>query len=473
MKKSKRLLVLVIVLAVICAATFAMTRYEEKQEQIQTSEAVILEIPADTVLTLSWEFEEASFSFYRDGQSWVYDEDTAFPVDATTIEGMLARFEDFSVTFIIQQVSDYSMYGLDEPEGTITVETEGATYTVSLGDYSVMDQQRYVDIGDGNVYLVSTDPMDYMLTELSDMILHDDTPSFETVVDIRFAGSEDSTIVRNENSADSYSADDVYFTEVNGKTVPLDTDSVNTLVNKIAILDLTDYVTYNATDEELAAYGLDEPELSVTVSYTWTDEEENIVSDSCVIHIGSNAEEQQAAEEAEAAGETPDSVTRYVRVGDSQIVYVLSESDHTVLTEVGYDDLRHGEVFWGDFDSVTRLDITLEEATHTLTCEAVDPDDENTEYAWFYGGYEVDTADLRSALAALTADSFTDEAATGKEELRLVVYMDNENVSQVELVLYRYDGSECLAVVDGETVSLVARSDVMALVEAVQTIVLN
>ena len=38
---------------------------------------------------------------------------------------------------------------------------------------------------------------------------------------------------------------------------------------------------------------------------------------------------------------------------------------------------------------------------------------------------------------------------------------------------YRYDGNYCLAVVDGEPVSLVERSDVVDLVEAVNTIILN
>ena len=39
--------------------------------------------------------------------------------------------------------------------------------------------------------------------------------------------------------------------------------------------------------------------------------------------------------------------------------------------------------------------------------------------------------------------------------------------------LYRWDGEHCLAVVDGEPVSLVARSGAVDLIEAVQAIVLN
>ena len=39
--------------------------------------------------------------------------------------------------------------------------------------------------------------------------------------------------------------------------------------------------------------------------------------------------------------------------------------------------------------------------------------------------------------------------------------------------MYRYDGTNCIAVVDGEPVSLVSRSLVVDLVEAVNSIVLN
>ena len=44
---------------------------------------------------------------------------------------------------------------------------------------------------------------------------------------------------------------------------------------------------------------------------------------------------------------------------------------------------------------------------------------------------------------------------------------------EIEIILYRYDGSNCLAVIDGESVSLVPRASVMELVETVQAIVLN
>ena len=67
----------------------------------------------------------------------------------------------------------------------------------------------------------------------------------------------------------------------------------------------------------------------------------------------------------------------------------------------------------------------------------------------------------------------TEEEPADKEEISLTLQMDNDNQPEVEIELYRYDGNTCLAVVDGEPVSLIDRSDVVDLIEAVNAIVLN
>lgn len=467
MKRSKKMIVLVAVLAVVCAATFALTRYEEKQEEIKNSDAVILEIPMEDIQSVSWEYESDGLAFHRGEESWLYDADEAFPVSEEKITGILSHFEAFGASFIIENVEDYSQYGLDDPECVICLSTEDASYEIKLGAFSKMDEQRYVDIGDGSVYLVSSDPMDYLESSLSGMILHDDTPAFDTVTAISFDGLDGCTITMAEDSADTYSADDLYFAQLGGKNLPLDTDAVTDYLNTITKLTLLDYVTYNATEEELASFGLDEPELTVTVSYADTDDNDSTF----VLHIGRNAEEQAAYEKADDADEDLPDVTKYVRIGDSQIVYELSETDYLTLSGVTYNDLRHREVFWAAFENVKQIDVELEDETHTLVYGPSAEDED--ELIWTCNGTEADISDLWSTLKDLSADSFTDESPTGKEEIGLTVYLDSESFPQVEIRLYRYDGSFCLAVVDGETVSLVERSDVMDLVESVQAIVLN
>ncbi len=60
----------------------------------------------------------------------------------------------------------------------------------------------------------------------------------------------------------TYCSDDVYFTPQDGHRCR-STPRRWTTTSSITDLELTDYMTYNATDEELADYGLDDPELTV------------------------------------------------------------------------------------------------------------------------------------------------------------------------------------------------------------------
>lgn len=79
-------------------------------------------------------------------------------MDGEKIQELLGQFEAFGAAFVITDVEDYAQYGLDDPTCTIQLATEEESYTIELGNYSNMDEQRYVSTGDGNVYLAVSDP---------------------------------------------------------------------------------------------------------------------------------------------------------------------------------------------------------------------------------------------------------------------------------------------------------------------------
>lgn len=310
--------------------------------------------------------------------------------------------------------------------------------------------------------------MDAFDVELSDLILDDEIPSFDQVSHITFAGAESYTVTYEEDSGKSYSADDVYFNQ-EGK--PLDTSLVESYLSNITNADLSEYVTYNATAEDLENYGMNDPELTVTVDYSYTNEDEEEVSDTFVVSIARAPDDRATLGTAEADDEDTDDtedITAYLRVGESQIIYKLSGDDFTAMMDASYDSLRHQQVFWGDFEDVTQLDITLEGESHSITSTVKDD-----ERVYSYNDAEIDLTDFTDALEALTADSFTKEAATGQEEISLTLHLDNEDYPTVTIRITRYDGELCLAEVDGESVSLVSRSEAMDVVEAVQSIVLG
>lgn len=196
------------------------------------------------------------------------------------------------------------------------------------------------------------------------------------------------------------------------------------------------------------------------------------MSDTCVIHISENPEERAASDASVAEGNTATAVTKYVRIGDSQIVYTMDDTDFAILKAASYDDLRHKALYWGDFEIVKQIDITLEGEEHSIVSK-LEGEEDAQELVWYYEETELDITTVQSALEALSADSFTDELPSKDEEIGITLHLDNENFPTVEIRLYRYDGSLCLAALDGEPISLVSRSSVMDLVEAVQAIVLN
>ncbi len=465
MKRAKRIYILLIVLAVVCAATFAVMQMEEYKEKINNSDEIILEIPAESVTSLSWEYDSESISLHND-EGWIYDDDETFPVDDDKVNELLEQFEEFGVSFVIEDVEDYSQYGLDDPECTIWIETEDESYEIIVGDYSNMDSQRYVSIGDGNAYLVNTDPMDTFEITIDDLIKNDDTPSFDSVTEISFEGEENYTIVYEEESENTYCESDVYFAEIDGESKPLDTTKVNSYINNIRYLNLSDYMTYNADEADLSEYDLDDPEITITIDYTYEDEDGEEVSNTFVMTVSRDPEEIAAAEESKEDEDT--TVTAYVRIGESQFVYKVSSGAYEELMAASYDDLRHSEVLTADFDDIYQIDISLEGSVYSITSEG-----ESGDYTYYYEDEELDISDLSDAIESLTASSFTDEKPTEKEEISLTVYLDNENYPKILIELYRYDGSYCLAMVDGEPVSLVKRSSVVDLVEAVNSIVLS
>lgn len=503
MHRSKRLLILVGVLAVVCAAAFLATRVQEQQEQVEASGETVLAIDAGNVASLAWTSGEAEYAFHKD-ETWIYDADEAFPVSAEALEELLAPFSSFNAAFAIRDVTDYAQYGLEEPECTIEIGTADASYTIALGDMSAMDDQRYVSIGDGNVYLAVSDPMDAFAVELSDLIDNDEIPQMDTVTALSLTGAVEESIAYVEAGGPSYSDEDVYFLQSGEESLPLDTDLVEDYLGGIRDLVLTDYATYNATEIELASFGLNDPTLTVTVEYEQQAEaaeegaEPETTAGTLALHIGRVEEAEESAEEtaesAEDISQEEAQYAYYLRVGDSQIVYNLSDADGEALFAASYDDLRHRQLFWGDFDDVTQATILLDNQTYTLTAqtaetaetgedadaaaESAEPTataaaEDDAESTWICNGEPVDVTGIRDKLAALTAEAFTSEAPADQLEISLTLDRNDADVPQVRIQLYRYDGASCLAVLDGEPAALVAREDVVDLMEAVRTLLLG
>ncbi len=462
MKRGKKIGILSGLLCCVSLAAFGVSRYEEHKEVIKNSDEIIMDITGEEVKALSWECSTGSFSFHRDEDGvWIYDADEGFPVNESKIENLLDQFREFGAAFVIEEVEDWEQYGLKDPVCSIHMETEGGAYEILLGNYSAMDSQRYVSMGGGNAYLVKTDPLESFELQISDLIRHDEIPALENVAQLQLSGEKSERIFYEEGSTSTYYDGDIYFMEQGEERRPLDTDRVNDYLNIVRNLGLKDYVDYDAGQEELAQYGLDMPALSLLVEYASA---QDGAEESFVLNIGLDPAEQEEKETQGADGD----VTAYARIGESKMIYRIASEEYEKLMDISFDSLRHQELFWADFSDMYQLDILLEGETYTITSGM-----EEEKRIYYYQEEELEMAGIRNAVRKLKAKTFTDEEPNQKEEIGLTIYLDNENYSEVRIQLYRYDGKDCIAVVDGVPTAVVERSSVVDLMEAVNSVVLD
>lgn len=124
-----------------------------------------------------------------------------------------------------------------------------------------------------------------------------------------------------------------------------------------------------------------------------------------------------------------------------------------------------------DFEDIREITVTMDGEEYVITTR--EPEEEDGERGFYYGEEALPVTTLRLALEALSSDRFTQEEPTGKLELGLTVILERETSPEVQIQLYRYDGNDCLAVVDGEPLSLVERSLVVDLMEEFNAAVHN
>jgi len=458
MKRNKKLLILLAAFVVILVATLILSGVEDKKEDIKTNGESIISIDTSKVTTLYWKYDNSQFSFHKDGDTWIYDADEAFPVAEEAIENLLDTFKEFKASFTIEN-ADKKQYGLAFPSLTIKFTADGNDYEIGLGNMSSMDSQRYASIGDGNVYLLPTDPCEVFEIGIEELIENDTIPSFKNIEMIKFTGTDGYTI-EADDSALSYCEDDKYFTKVNGKALALETENVEDYCGTLSMLNPKTYVTYNATKEELSSYGFDNPSLKIDI----TDE-----NGSYTYYLAQNPDDLEKKKAAEDKGEEYDgTVTSYLRVGDSNIIYQITEDKFESLMAYTISDLRHGFLFTADFDDVTGMDITIDGTTYKISSK------NNTDSrTYLCNDEEIDISNIKTKLTAIYLNEFTKENTKKKQEISMTIYLDNEDFPSISIKLYRFRGSNCIAELDGETLGTVTRSYVVNLVEAIYAKVLG
>ncbi|WP_300282757.1 DUF4340 domain-containing protein [uncultured Subdoligranulum sp.] len=442
MNRQKKLAVLVGVLVALCAIIAIVSGVQKHMDTISTVDEEIFATAESALTEVSWTKDGTSLTFTQTDDTWSDASDAAFPVDQDKMTEFLEHFESVHASFIIEDVEDFGQYGLDTPSCTITFTSADGVTTLQMGDYSAMDEKRYLTLGDGTVYLIDDDLEQYIATDRDDLMRQDNIPDYDTLDGLTATGETAFTVEHHPDEALTYTDAYEYYLNENGSYKALSTTKVEDFVTTLKDLDRTDYATYTADASVLGDYGLDTPAVTFTVITT--------------------ADEEQSTATL-AFGKKGDNC--YMRMDDSPIIYkVDADTYNDTIAAAGYDTLRPDEVLALNWDDVQSIDFTIDDTTYTV-------DKKGDTYQ--IGDDVVEFDDVSAAVDGLVVNEFNAESPSKKQEAAFTVHLDNDAFPTLTVTVYQYDGDNCLVQLDGTTLGLVSRSLVVDLTEAVNAITLG
>ncbi len=283
-KQTLKLAAAVVVLVVVIGAYFGVkywNRAETARAEAESDTSIALtSLTGEDITKFSYQYNGETITFAKEDGTWINVDDRDFPVKQSSIEGKLSSVVSTTATRELEaDDAAISEYGLDAPSNIITLTDSNGNETVfEIGDVNDSTGEYYCRLNyENKVYMISSSLNSMMSFDIYTVADMESYPYIETenIKQISVSHGTDVTEFDPETDSAAYSAaSGLYYTS---------------------------HVNYNCTD--LAEYGLDNPQYTITIKY-----------------IEDNGEDES---ESETLGETENN-------GDTE----ASESSETVASEV-------------------------------------------------------------------------------------------------------------------------------------------
>ena len=470
MKKTGKLCILLAVLATLTVGTF-LAKNITASTAAETGaaleeESVTLSFLSDDADAFSCTYAGETLSFVRSDAGWTLKGEETFPLSQSSVEKMLSWLSNISVEKTLSTPDELSAYGLEDPECSVTAGDK----TFSLGNRQDMDGYTYISLGDGNVYLVDSSVSSVLCLSKADLVENETLPSLENITSLQITTPDGAyEILHMQGSGIAYSSSYEYFLRTDGGDgyVTLDTELTEAFFSNIRNLTFSFCENWDADDAEMRAFGLDAPEVCVTVKHNVTGENDTGLTDS----------DGQPISEAVSV---PQEFTLllsgdYACLAGSRMVYDIGNTLSDTFRYTTAADLLPDEVLALDYSDVTAMTVQLDGEQFYLEKTAETAPDENGDtdivIFWQTEGVTVDPdsflQEIRSMLSYGAAGEY---AAGGPEEFSVLFERSDPSYPVTGLSFRRYSSDNCLVLLDGEPTVFVRRSDVSSLADAFRNV---
>lgn len=292
-KKTKHLMLLIIILFILCGiwllVNFISQKDAERKEEESASESLantIYLISAEDIIGFVYNNGETDMAFSYDGQ-WTYDSDPNFVVNQTRLNDFKNVLLKLTAEKTLEAKDDLSAYGLEEPVYSIKITgSQGENYVLNIGEMaSSGDYYAQMD-GEQEIYTISQYLISYLSDDLMEFVASITAPSLsvDNVKELTMtAGSQTLKLVRaNGEWSFSITSEAGIQSGIVANTITI-TDILETMNGFTG----DNCVDYYCEESEKTDYGLEVPSVSAEVVYT--DENGNDIS--YYLYVGSAATE--------------------------------------------------------------------------------------------------------------------------------------------------------------------------------------
>ncbi|NSJ26783.1 DUF4340 domain-containing protein [Blautia glucerasea] len=538
-KKSMNLITAVAVLVVLSGAYVGVKTYVAKQEEKENAEeeeekTQVFSISSEDVQSIKFVIDKKEVTFEKNNDEWVKSDERDFPVDQDKLIEAIGSLNNVEVDRVLDNVTDTTEYGLDNPTNTITItDKDGKETVLHVGMENASTSQYYVENGEdeSKIYVVADSVFQPFMKTLYDYAKAGTFPVIDssTVSNVTVDENDDSYTLTKDDNTGLWNIQDKDGAE------KADSAKVSSLTSSIASIAYGSFVNYNCKD--LSEYGLDKPYGTITIDYqekveeksdssedgdaseenstdeqdTTEDKKDISATDSTedkddASAVDSTEEDTSATDSTEKkdtsvtdssdtqtrmvnremtilVGDQSDDDGRYVMVNNSKEIYTISNDTLSVFLGKTKEDFWDMTVSYLSVNNLESLQAEYQGETHVIdvsreTSEDNSGDDSSTTSTTTLS-YQLDGTELDDSTPFTT---FYNKLINMTGQKRLTEKYENNNKSDFDVELedvdgektkidyYQYDTNFYAAVV-GQKVYLVNKMTVKELIDSYKTLV--
>lgn len=525
-KKSMNLITAVAVLVVLSGAYVGVKTYVAKQEEKENAEeeeekTQVFSISSEDVQSIKFVIDKKEVTFEKNNDEWVKSDERDFPVDQDKLIEAIGSLNNVEADRVLDNVTDTTEYGLDDPTNTITItDKDGKETVLHVGMENASTSQYYVENGEdeSKIYVVADSVFQPFMKTLYDYAKAGTFPVIDssTISNVTVDENDDSYTLTKDDNTGLWNIQDKDGSE------KADSTKVSSLTSSIASIAYGSFVNYNCKD--LSEYGLDKPYGTITIDYqeeveeksdssedgdaseeNSTDEQDTTEDKKDISATDSTEEDTSATDSTEEdtsvtdssdtqtrmvnremtilVGDQSDDDGRYVMVNNSKEIYTISNDTLSVFLGKTKEDFWDMTVSYLSVNNLESLQAEYQGETHVIdvsreTSEDNSGDDSSTTSTTTLS-YQLDGTELDDSTPFTT---FYNKLINMTGQKRLTEKYENNNKSDFDVELedvdgektkidyYQYDTNFYAAVV-GQKVYLVNKMTVKELIDSYKILV--